>query len=66
MKDLGPLTHFLGLEVHQSVEGLFINQHKYSIDLIEMANLQNPTPGDTPLKVNVKLNKEDCKFVTFF
>ena len=27
MEDLGPLHYFLGLEVHQSPKGLFLNQH---------------------------------------
>ena len=58
MKDLGPLTYFLGLEVHQSDKGLILNQHKYAIGLIGMDGLQNSTPVDTPLEVNVKLSKE--------
>lgn len=28
-----------------------------------MANLQNSTPAETPLKVNVKLNKDDCNLL---
>ena len=37
----------LGLEVHQSEKGLILNQHKYAIDLIEMAGLSNSTLVDT-------------------
>ena len=59
MKDLGPLTHFLGLEVHQSVEGLFINQHKYTMDHITLVDLQDSTLVDTPLEVNLKLRNDD-------
>ena len=36
MKDLGPLTYFLGHEVLQLEKGLILNQHKYAIDLVEM------------------------------
>ena len=43
MKDLGSLTYFLGLEVHRSSKGIFLNQHKYTLDLIDMAGLQNST-----------------------
>ena len=42
MKDLGPLTYFLGLEVHQSAKGIVLNQHKYTLDLIDMADFKIP------------------------
>lgn len=54
MKGLGPLTYFLGLEVHKIKEGLLINQQKDAKDLIFQARLQNSTPVDTPLELNVK------------
>ena len=58
MKDLGPLTYFLGLEVHQSEKGLVLDQHKYTLDLIDMAGLSHSTPVDTPLEVNLKLTQD--------
>lgn len=58
MKDLGPLTYFLGLEVHQSEKGLVLDQHKYTLDLIQMADLSQSTPFDTPLEVNLKLHND--------
>ena len=48
MKDLGPLTYFLGLEVQQSRKGLFLHQHKYVTDLIDLADLNGATPVHTP------------------
>ena len=59
MKDLGPLHYFLGLEVHQSPKGIVLNQHKYTIDLIELAGLSSSAPVDTPIELNVKLGKEE-------
>ena len=44
MKDLGPLTYFYGLEVHQSA-------------LIDMVGLQSSTTDDMPVKDNVNLVK---------
>lgn len=55
MKDLGPLTYFLGLEVQQSSKGIFLHQHKYITNLIAFVGLQHSTPVDTPLEVNVTL-----------
>ena len=59
MKDLGPLTYFLGLKVHQSTKGIVLNQYKYTPDLIDMAGLQNFALVDTPVEVNVKLCQND-------
>nr|CAN66507.1 hypothetical protein VITISV_034008 [Vitis vinifera] len=59
MKDLGSLTYFLGLEVHHSPSGIFLNQHKYASDLVATAGLQGATSVDTPMELNVKLRKEE-------
>lgn len=34
MKDLGPLTYFLGLEVTKVQQGIFLSQTKYAKDLL--------------------------------
>ena len=59
MKDLGSLTYFLGLKVHHSPSGISLNQHKYASDLVATAGLQGATSVDTPMKLNVKLRKEE-------
>ena len=56
MKDLGPLNYFLGLEVHLSTKGIVLNQHKYIVDIIDLAGLAASAPVDTPVKLNVKLS----------
>lgn len=55
---MGPLAKFLGLEVHQLEDGLLLDQHKYALDLIEMADLQGSSPVDTPLNGNIKLSQD--------
>lgn len=59
MKDLGTLTYFLGLEVHHDSSGVFLNQHKYTQDLISLAGLQDSSSVDTPLELNVKYRREE-------
>ena len=34
MKNLGPLKYFLGIEVSQSSERVFLSQRKYALDLL--------------------------------
>jgi len=58
MKDLGPLTYFLGLEVHMDFSGTFLNQHKYTQDLITLAGLQSSPSVDIPMEVNVKYRSD--------
>ena len=59
MKDLGTLTYFLGLEVHNVASGVFLNQHKYTQDLISLVGLQDSSSVDTPLELNVKYRREE-------
>lgn len=59
MNDLGSLTYFLGLEVHTDSSGIFLNQHKYMLDLIKLAGLQDSPTVDTPLEVNTKYSSEE-------
>ena len=59
MKDLGPLTYFLCLEVHTESSGIFLNQHKYTQDLIALVGLQDTSSMDTPMEVNMKYRQEE-------
>jgi len=66
MKDLGHLTYFLGLKVHSRDYGLFLNQHKYIQDLIELVGLKDATVVDTPMKVNVKYQKDEGELLPLY
>jgi hypothetical protein len=59
MKDLGQLTYFLGLEVHHQPHGLFLHQHKYSQELVQLADLTTTTSVDTPMELNVKYRRDE-------
>ncbi|XP_049393432.1 uncharacterized mitochondrial protein AtMg00810-like [Solanum stenotomum] len=64
MKDLGTLTYFLGLEVHYNSLGVFLNQHKYTQDLIALAGLQESSSVNTPLELNLKYSHAKGDFLS--
>ncbi|XP_074328123.1 uncharacterized protein LOC141666036 [Apium graveolens] len=39
IKDLGFIHYFLGLELHRSIRGIFVNQHKYIMDIVKGCGL---------------------------
>lgn len=51
--------HFLSLEFNRTLRGLFINQHKYTMDRIAQTRLQDTTSMDMPLELGVKYRKGD-------
>jgi histone deacetylase 1/2 len=61
MKDLGPLTYFLGLQVSYSSSGLFVSQSKYIKELLDRVDLQNSKSCATPCLPYHHLLKDDGK-----
>ena len=59
MKDLDNLTYFLGLEIHAGSHCIFLSQHKYAMDLVAAAGLQDLPPLDTPMEINIKLCRDE-------
>eukprot|EP00253_Pinus_taeda_P030768 PITA_30768 len=49
MKDLGLLHYFLGLEIWQCNDGLFVSQGKYAWEILEKFNMHGCKPVDTHL-----------------
>lgn len=56
MKDLGPLSYFLGISVTRHSEGLFLSQKKYVKEIIERACTSSCKPFTTPVDTKTKLN----------
>jgi hypothetical protein len=56
MKDLGPLSHFLGIHVTPTPTGLFLCQEQYVHDLLDRANMLNCNPCTTPIDTKPKLS----------
>ena len=59
MTDLGLMKYFLGIEVKQSDDGIFISQQKYATDVLKTFKMENSKPIDTPIEFGTKLSKED-------
>ena len=62
LQDLGLLNQFLGMDfIITNNKEVFINQHKYTSDIINKYNKQDLTPISTPVDLGVQLIKSDSK-----
>jgi hypothetical protein len=61
MKDLGPLSYFLDLEISSSSNGYYLTQAKYISDLLSQANLVDSKIVDTPTELNTRLTPDAGK-----
>eukprot|EP00253_Pinus_taeda_P003001 PITA_03001 len=60
MADLGLLRYFLGIEIKQTENDIFIYQTKYVVEILERFKMQNNNSTPTPTIIGLKLSKEDC------
>ena len=59
MKDLGLMHYFLGLEIWQSSEEIFLNQGKYAVEILKRFNMLECKVMATPMDSNLKLLADD-------
>ena len=59
MSLLGGLTFFLGLQISQGIEGIFINRMKYIKEMLKNFQMEYCKPVSTPMITGYKLSKED-------
>nr|GFC48986.1 retrovirus-related Pol polyprotein from transposon TNT 1-94 [Tanacetum cinerariifolium] len=59
MTDLGELQYFLGLEMIQKQEGIFLSQKKYIDDTLKKYNMINCNIEYTPMNPEEKFQAED-------
>ena len=55
MKYLGLMHYFLGLEIWQSSEEIFLNQGKYAVEILKRFNMLECKSMATPMDSNLKL-----------
>ncbi|XP_020266633.1 uncharacterized protein LOC109842135 [Asparagus officinalis] len=64
MTDNGLMSYFLGIEVKQQQEGIFISQKKYMKEILEKFKMNECNPVNTPVAIGMKLSREgDGRFV---
>nr|GEV19788.1 hypothetical protein [Tanacetum cinerariifolium] len=56
MSMMGEMTFFLGLQVNQSPCGIFINQSKYVLDILNKYGMESCDPVGTPMEIKDKLD----------
>nr|GEX22308.1 uncharacterized mitochondrial protein AtMg00810-like [Tanacetum cinerariifolium] len=55
MSMMGKISFFLGLQISQSLKGIFINQSKYALESLKKYGFKSCNPVDTPMVEKSKL-----------
>nr|GFB69966.1 retrotransposon protein, putative, unclassified [Tanacetum cinerariifolium] len=58
MSMMGKISFFLGLQISQNLRGIFINQSKYSLELLKKYGFESCDPVDTPMVEKSKLDED--------
>jgi hypothetical protein len=58
MTDMGPIHHFLGVNVQRQHDSLFLSQRQYMLDILDRAGMLNCKPCSTPVDTHAKLSAD--------
>ena len=58
MTDLGLMSCFLGIEVIQGDDGIFVHQRKFTTEFLKKFKMEDSNPVKTPIETRIKLMKE--------
>ena len=58
MSMMGQMSFFLGLQVSENPDGIFINQSKYSTEILKKFGFDSSDPVDTPMISSSKLDED--------
>ena len=59
MTDLGKMKYFLGAEVLQNFDGIYISQKKYANEVLQRFGMANSNATKTPMVPGFKLTKDE-------
>jgi uncharacterized membrane protein YciS (DUF1049 family) len=59
MSMIGELSFFLGLQITQKSEGIFLSQEKYLREMLKRFQMEDSKPMSTPMVTRCKLRKDD-------
>ncbi|GJW55359.1 putative ribonuclease H-like domain-containing protein, partial [Tanacetum coccineum] len=59
MSAMGELTFFLGLQVKQEPDGIFISQDKYVQDMLKKFDMESVRPATTPFEASKPKSKDE-------
>ncbi|XP_019258892.1 PREDICTED: uncharacterized protein LOC109237085 [Nicotiana attenuata] len=57
--NIGLMSYYLGLEVKQMEDGIFISQESYTKEMLKKFNMLDCNPVNTPVESETKLSKFD-------
>ena len=59
MSLVGELTYFLGLQVKQMEDSIFLSQSKYAKNIVKKFGMENASHKRTPAPTHVKISKDE-------
>lgn len=59
IKNVGELKFFLGLQIQQHKDGIYLSQKKYARDLVTRFGLDKSSPKLTPMPTTGKLHRDE-------
>ena len=59
MTDIGLMAYYLGIEVKQKEDEIFISQESYTKEILKKFKMDDCNPISTPMECGIKLFKDD-------
>ncbi|KAI3700973.1 hypothetical protein L2E82_45614 [Cichorium intybus] len=61
MTDIGQMSYFLGVEVNQNKNGIFMSQKKYVEQILQKFRMKDCKPVSTPAEAGMKLSADSTR-----